>query len=283
MSLYKPSILKKSLGKLDTNPKKTLSQNFLIDGNILQKIILGSEVTEGDFCVEIGPGTGILTEALIKNGATILAIEKDSILASRLKQVACSNLEVIEQDFLTYPLKETLYDKLRETQKAKVISNIPYHLTTPIIHTLLPLHSCISTVTLMVQKEVALRCLAMKGEDKYGALSLFVHFFSDPKYLFTVESTCFYPRPSVTSAVIQFSLHPPKTTIPASFFLQIARHVFQKRRKMLRVSLSDRFPAKTIVSILESIGFMKETRPEELSIQSFIAFCELLFLEKPTF
>ncbi|MCK4934700.1 MAG: ribosomal RNA small subunit methyltransferase A, partial [Simkaniaceae bacterium] len=199
--LYRPSSLLAFLSENTVYPKKHLSQNFLIDGNIIKKIILAAAVKPNDLIVEIGPGPGVLTEALLQKGATVIAIEKDTLFANKLHRLAedRSKLTVYSQDILTFPLEETL--KNYPDKQVKVISNLPYHLTSPIIEKLIPLYQIISTLTLMVQKEVGKRCTAEVNSKNYSSFPLFLQYYSTPKYLFSVSASCFLPKPKVDSAI----------------------------------------------------------------------------------
>ena len=270
------SALKTHLKRLDVRPKRGFSQNFLIDGNITKKIISAGSPAPGDLIIEIGPGTGILTEAILKTGATVLAIEKDHKLASHLKSLSHPLLEVVEGDFLTFPLQEIV----KKGRQAKVIANIPYSLTAPILGKLLPLNEWISSATLMLQKEVAERCISKPRQKSYSSLTLFVQFFSKAKTLFTVEPACFYPPPKVHSSVVQFTLQNPPSTVSSSFFFQIIRAAFQKRRKMLRSSLRNFFSVKIIEEGLKRAGCSLCARPEELFFNDFLSFIEFLHSKK---
>jgi 16S rRNA (adenine1518-N6/adenine1519-N6)-dimethyltransferase len=266
-----PSVVKTHLKQLNIRPKRRFSQNFLIDKNITEKIISAAAPANGDLVIEIGPGMGMLTEAILRTGATVLAIEKDPILVSHLKNLSDPLLEVIEGDFLTFPLQEKIKHK-----RAKIIANIPYSLTAPILSKILPLNESISSATLMLQKEVAERCVSIPGQKSYSSLTLFVQFFSEAKILFNVKPTCFYPSPEVHSSVVQFTLQKPPSAVPTPFFFQITRAAFQKRRKMLRSSLKDLFNAKIIEESLEKAQCSPSARPEELSLSDFLRFAKFL-------
>ncbi len=271
VSIYKPSELIHFLKELGIFAKKNLSQNFLIDGNIISKIVATADITSEDLVIEIGPGPGALTESLLKTGAKVIAIEKDPALAKALIrfQTTQGHLEVFEQDFLTFPLEQLLSERLRQGNRAKIVSNLPYHLTTPIIANLVPLHHLISSLTLMVQKEVADRFVAKKNSSDYSSFTVFLNYFTVPKYCFTIEPTCFYPKPKVRSAVVRLSLIPPLRPVSADFF-QMTRAAFQKRRKMLRSSLKDLYGCEKIEEALINIGLSKEARPQELLLEEFI-------------
>jgi 16S rRNA (adenine1518-N6/adenine1519-N6)-dimethyltransferase len=266
MSIFRPTELRAFLEELGISAKKSLSQNFLIDGNILDKICALAEIEPGDQVLEIGPGPGALTEALLKRGAHVTAIEMDSIFATHLKRLG-NNLNVIEGDFLTLPLEPLLTTK---SKRFKVVANLPYQITTPILAKLAPMHALISSITAMVQKEVAKRFVAKPNTQDYSSFTLFLEYYGKTVYGFTVEPTCFYPRPNVQSAVCRIDLFPPPSP-PSDTFFQLTRTAFQQRRKMLRASLKTLFTAEKIESALEALHLKPTTRPEELSLQDFIA------------
>ena len=248
--MYRPSELREFLARiLGIRPKKGLSQNFLIDGNIIRKIVHFAHVKTEDLVIEIGPGPGALTRALIEAGAHVLAIEKDKTFAAHLPKDP--HLEVFHADFLKFPLEKHL------PKKAKIVANLPYNITSPILAKIVPLSEKIETITVMVQKEVAERMIAKPGSADYSSLSVFLNFYSTPVFGFTVSPNCFYPRPSVHSAVVQLKLH-KAPDVPHDDFFAMVRKAFQQRRKMLRASLK-----------------VDDTRrPEELSLSDFLRLFE---------
>lgn len=276
MTLFKPSVLKSFLREIDAAPNKALSQNFLVDGNILNKILDAAEISENDLVLEIGPGPGVLTEALLKKGATVLAIEKDRKFATALARFHSPKLVYFAEDFLKVDIESELKNRLKSGQKAKVVSNIPYHLTGIILQRLLPLHKSVSTLTLMVQKEVVERCMSHPNEKNYSSFTLFTRYYSTPESLFIVEPTCFYPKPSVSSAVMQLVLKAPPVDSDEVFFFKLSRMAFKKRRKMLRASLKSLFPAQKVEEELLSLGLKPTARPEELSLELFLQFARKL-------
>ncbi|MCB1109482.1 MAG: ribosomal RNA small subunit methyltransferase A [Chlamydiia bacterium] len=268
MSLYKPSKLAQFLAEKGIKPKKGLSQNFLIDGNILRKLIAAANLSQEDTVLEIGPGPGVLTEALLEAGAHVIAIEKDENLARNLERLQNGNLTILADDFRNIRFKRLLKDK----KKVKVIANIPYHITGIILQELLPQgYSHIESIHIMVQKEVALRCQAPVGTKDYSSFTLFTQYHAQPKLLFTVSPSCFYPPPKVESAILELKLHPPPVEAPYEPLFQIIRTAFQMRRKMLRTSLKSLYPPEKTEQALETLGFVKTTRPQELSLKNFSA------------
>lgn len=251
MGLYKPSELKAFLEEIGAAPKKQLSQNFLIDGNIVRKIIALADVKERDTVLEIGPGPGVLTEALLAIGAHVITVEKDRKFAQALQrfQTPDQRLTVYEEDVLSW--------EISVPKNTKLIGNLPYNIATPILTRFLLRRDLFQSITIMVQKEVADRMIAKAGTNAYGSLSVFVQFYSDPIKGFTVEPTCFYPVPKVKSSVIQFLLKEPPDVDQDRFFA-MTRKAFQQRRKMLRSSLK-----------LQGLKKL-DVRPEELSLADFI-------------
>jgi 16S rRNA (adenine1518-N6/adenine1519-N6)-dimethyltransferase len=263
MKLSSPSHLMNFLDEEGARPQKKWSQNFLVDGNIVDKIVKTSKAEKGDLVLEIGPGPGALTQALLAQGCTVIAIEKDPLFAKALGRLG-NSLTVFEEDILKFPIETFLKERLQLGQKARIISNLPYHITTPIAARFLPLHDLVSSLTFMVQKEVALRFTAQKGEKDYGSLALLTQFYSNASYAFTVSSSCFFPKPKVQSAVIQLELkQPPLLQDQEKGFFKLTRSAFNQRRKMLRSSLKE-------LCSLEVLKEFESMRPEELSLDDFL-------------
>jgi 16S rRNA (adenine1518-N6/adenine1519-N6)-dimethyltransferase len=280
MPIYKPSELHLFLKELGIFPKKGLSQNFLIDGNIIRKIVATAEVHAHDVVLEIGPGPGSLTQALLEAEVNVIAVEKDPILAQALDRLQTTppKLSVFCQDILTFPLQEVLSPLLSDNQKAKAIANLPYHLTTPILTQLVPLRHFFSSLTLMVQEEVARRLTAQPGTPEYSSLTLFLRFYTHPHYAFTVSRHCFYPTPKVDSAIICLQLRePPLSGEDVVTFFQLTRRAFEHRRKMLRASLKPLFPSQKIEEALQAIHQNPLARPETLSLEDFLQLHRLLY------
>jgi 16S rRNA (adenine1518-N6/adenine1519-N6)-dimethyltransferase len=263
MKIFKPSALQAFLKERGLHAKKGLSQNFLIDGNIIQKIVSTAGIKAGDQVIEIGPGPGALTEALLERGASVTAIEMDPLFAAELQRLP---LEVVCCDFLTFPLEDFFQ---QHPGKFKVVANLPYHITTPILTRLLPLNAWIDSLTIMVQKEFADRMIAEKRTPAYSSFTIFFQFYATAAKWFNVSPNCFYPRPKVHSTVVHCPLHPPPLKVEIEAFFQLTRTAFGKRRKMLRASLKALYPH--IEQTLQSTA-----RPEELSLQEFIELFELL-------
>jgi 16S rRNA (adenine1518-N6/adenine1519-N6)-dimethyltransferase len=271
MPIYKPSELLNFLDQLGIAPKKTLSQNFLIDGNVIRKIVATAHVSSEDTILEIGPGPGSLTEELLNNNATVIAIEKDRTLAQALERLKKEQhvLEIYCGDILDFPLEDAL-----KGRKAKVIANLPYHLTTPILTRLIQLPHLFSSLFVMVQEEVARRFVAQPNTPDYSSFTLFLNFFCQCRYCFFVKKSCFYPEPKVNSAIVELKLRVPPVVSDQNAFFQTTRMAFSKRRKMLRASLKDLYGADHIETALTNCQLNPLSRPEDLSLEQWLAFFE---------
>ncbi|MBS4167387.1 16S rRNA (adenine(1518)-N(6)/adenine(1519)-N(6))-dimethyltransferase RsmA [Parachlamydia sp. AcF125] len=279
MPLYKPNELFAFLNSLGIRPKKGLSQNFLIDGNILRKILAAAAVNSDDVILEIGPGPGSLTECLLAAGTKVIAVEKDIQLAEALirLQTPLPSLQVYCEDILDFPIENTLQPALKEGKKAKVIANLPYHLTSSILSELVPLHNLFSTITVMVQEEVARRFTASPGSREYSAFTVFLNFFSHPTYNFKVGKQCFYPAPKVDSAVITLQLKSPPKVDQQDFFA-LTRKAFEQRRKMLKSALKPIYKPSLVAEALMGISLNPMARAEDLSLEDYLKL--FAFLEK---
>ena len=280
MKVYRPSDLQAFLREKGVHAKKGLSQNFLIDGNIIQKILDTASMTEKDFVIEIGSGPGALTQALLSRGAHVTAIEMDSAFAAALNrlQTLDHRLQVICEDILKFPLVDFL--QKHPGKKFKVVANLPYHITTPILVMLLPLHPWIESLTIMVQKEFGDRLYGKVGTPEYSSLTLFLQFYATISKSFTVSPNCFYPKPNVHSAVLHCQLHPPLLDNNVETFFQLTRTAFGQRRKMLRASLKELYGSEKIERALVKIGHPITQRPEQLTIHEFILLYEALDLRE---
>lgn len=284
MPIYKPSELRLFLNELGIFPKKGLSQNFLIDGNIIRKIVKASDVQPDDLVLEIGPGPGSLTQAMLEAGARIVAVEKDSTLAQALGrlQTPSKQLEVFCEDIMAFPVQKELPIRLKDNQRAKVIANLPYHLTTPILAEMVVHRHLFASLTVMVQEEVARRMTATPGTSDYSSFTIFLNFYSTPRYAFTVSRNCFYPAPKVDSAIVVLELKDPPRDVEAEEFFKITRTAFEHRRKMLRASLKSLFDPQLVSEALEAIGQNPLARPEVLSLDDFLKLYHILVQKKPT-
>ncbi len=271
--IWRPAELASFLSIHGLTPSRRLSQNFLIDGNIVRKIVATAALEPGTPVLEIGSGPGALTQEILSRGAKLIAVEKDERLASLLKrfQTPDERLHVIAGDILDLSLSELPPIGTPLT----LIANLPYHLTTPIIVALLPHYPLIKRMILMVQDEVARRLTSLPGTQEWGSISLFTRLYCHPSYAFKVSRHSFLPVPNVDSAIITLDLHPPLLD-PVDPLLTLTRLAFQHRRKQLRVSLKPLYPSTTIDQALVAIGRDYRTRPEELSPEEFIALLRQL-------
>jgi 16S rRNA (adenine1518-N6/adenine1519-N6)-dimethyltransferase len=250
---------------LKHRPLKRFGQNFLIQPTVADKIISVLNISAGDCVIEIGPGTGVLTEGIIhKSPAKYFAIEIDRNLAAFLREKFIDKVTIFEQDFLEWD-----FSVVSTCDSVKVIGNIPYNITSPILFRLTDYHSKLDSAVIMMQKEVAKRVAAFPGNKDYGILSIMMQTYADITYLFEIAAANFKPMPQVDSAVVKFNfIRQPEGIDNPDLFKRIVRSVFNNRRKMLRNTLSRIFP-KTVVSSLSLFDLTK--RPEELSLSDFKA------------
>ncbi|MCB1111400.1 MAG: ribosomal RNA small subunit methyltransferase A [Chlamydiales bacterium] len=278
MPLYKPSELRQFLQEIGIHPKKAFSQNFLIDGNIIKKIVRCAEVKPGDIVLEIGPGPGALTEELLAAGAQVLAVEKDRNLAQALHRLDPEGgaLDILEEDILDVDIEKVLGNKLGKGKRAKLIANLPYNITTPILARFVPMQHLFESIVVMVQDEVGRRFTAVPGGSEYGSFTVFLNFYCIPEYAFTVSNNSFYPVPKVQSAVVKLLPQPQPHVKNIDRFFMLTRTAFEQRRKMLRGSLRKLYPSEDVVEALVQLGKNPEARPQELSVEDFINLYHLL-------
>ncbi|MFA5250257.1 MAG: 16S rRNA (adenine(1518)-N(6)/adenine(1519)-N(6))-dimethyltransferase RsmA [Parachlamydiales bacterium] len=286
---YQPSQLKNLLKALGKNPRKALSQNFLIDGNILKKIILAADVQPNDWVLEIGSGPGALSYALVRSGAKLVAVEKDPAFAGHLKNSKLPGLAVLTEDFLQTDLEKLplLFTglcsplKSKTPDQIKVIANLPYHITTPILLKLFESSPLFTSFTLMVQKEFARRLIARPRTKDYSSLTLLAQTYAEISLSFLVSAASFYPQPKVASAVLFFRLKPPPLKQPdLKSWHAFVQKAFQQRRKKLTSSLAKNFAKEKIASALVALKLNPDSRPEELAFNAFLALFQKLQTEK---
>ncbi|MCK4259965.1 MAG: 16S rRNA (adenine(1518)-N(6)/adenine(1519)-N(6))-dimethyltransferase RsmA [Halanaerobiales bacterium] len=267
--------------KFNIRPTKALGQNFLIDSNILDKIVEAGALTGEDHVVEIGPGIGSLTERIAKFAGKLTIIEKDRKLIPVLKEILNSytNIEYIEGDVLKVDWSQII----QPGEKVKVIANLPYYITTPIIMGFLEKKIPIELMVFMIQKEVAERMIANPGGKDYGALSVAVQFYSKGEIVTIVPPTVFIPRPNVDSAVVKLTrLEEPAVKVSdEDLFFKVVRASFQQRRKTLRNSLSGSpkisLSKEEIEEALTAVGIDPSLRGERLGIQEFGRLSDQIF------
>ena len=256
--------------------QKKFGQNFLIDQHVLEKIIRAAGVKEDDMVLEIGPGIGTMTQYLAENAGKVVAVEIDKNLIPILKETLAGydNVTVINEDILKLDIK-ALAQEYNQGRPIKVVANLPYYITTPIIMGLFESGVPIDNITVMVQKEVADRMQAGPGTKDYGALSLAVQYYAEPYIAANVPPNCFIPRPNVGSAVIRLTRHdkPPVETADPSLMFDLIRASFNQRRKTLQNGLNNAqnlsFTKEQIGAAIESMGLPATVRGEALTLEQF--------------
>ncbi len=302
------------LKKYNFSIQKKYGQNFLIDDNILSGIVSAAEITKDDIVLEIGPGLGALTGQLCRAAGQVIAVEVDKMLIPILGETMqdYDNFTLVNEDILKVDIEALIADVVRnkmtqsdaekpeeninpgstqdtdesvsEIPKIKVVANLPYYITTPIIMELLEKKSCIKSITVMVQKEVAERMQEEPGSKSYGALSLAVQYYSKPEYVMTVTRNCFLPRPDVDSAVIRLDIYEPdkrpvKAADPSKLFA-IIRAAFNQRRKTLANSIANAqalsYTREQVADALREMNLSETVRGEALTLEEFARLSDIL-------
>jgi len=251
-------------------PKKRLGQNFLIDKNIQRKIIDYLELKSSDIVLEIGAGSGELSRLIVGRVYKIYALEIDSDLCLRLENnlKAYSNTEVINQDILNFNLKKYL-GKIK--RRIKVVGNIPYYISSPIVEYLIKFRDKIDVIFITVQKEFARRVTSAAGSKLYSAFSCFAQYYFEPKIILNIKKTCFFPVPKVDSCLVRLKIRPRPPVEPKDekLFFKIIRTAFNYRRKTLRNSIATIISRQRLERFFNKYGIDSNTRPELLSLQDF--------------
>lgn len=263
--------------------QKKFGQNFLIDGHVLDKIIAGAGVTKDDMVLEIGPGIGTMTQYLAAAAGKVVAVEIDRNLLPILQETLADydNVKVIHADVLSLDL-EKLVQEENGGRPIKVVANLPYYITTPIIMALFEQHVPLANVTVMVQKEVAARMKSGPGSKDYGALSLAVQYYAEPYIVANVPCNCFMPRPNVDSAVIRLTRYeePPVQVKDEKMLFKIIRASFNQRRKTLQNGLNNsselNFTKDQIAAAIAEAGFSPSVRGEALTLEQFAKLTDIL-------
>lgn len=272
------------LKKYDFMFQKRFGQNFLIDTHVLEKIIKSAEITKEELVLEIGPGIGTMTQYLCENAREVIAVEIDKNLIPILENDTLAeydNVTIINEDILKLDLN-ALVEERNGGERIKVVANLPYYITTPIIMGLFESHVPLRNITVMVQKEVADRMQAGPGSKDYGALSLAVQYYADPYIVANVPPNCFMPRPNVGSAVIRLTLHeePPVKVEDEAFLFALIRASFNQRRKTLVNGLTNAAELKLskdeVQAALEQMGLSATVRGEALTLEQFAGLANLL-------
>ena len=280
--LGNPSNTMSVLQKYNLTAQKRYGQNFLVDSNVLNKIVESAGITKEDTVLEIGPGIGSLTQYLCESAKNVICVEIDTKMIPVLEDTLSEyeNVRVINEDILKVDIDALI--KESGADKIKVVANLPYYITTPIIMGLLEKEANIDSITVMIQKEVALRMQEGPGRKDYGALSLAVAFYSDANIKMTVSPNCFIPRPNVDSAVIRLDvLDEPKVSVKdKDRMFRIIKGAFEQRRKTLTNALSHSSAFKTdknnIEKALLEMGKSPSIRGEELTLEEFAHLSDIL-------
>ncbi|MFW5631176.1 MAG: 16S rRNA (adenine(1518)-N(6)/adenine(1519)-N(6))-dimethyltransferase RsmA [Acetivibrio ethanolgignens] len=266
------------LKKYNFNFQKKFGQNFLIDTHVLDKIMEAAGITKDDFVLEIGPGIGTMTQYLCENAREVVAVEIDKNLIPILSDTlsAYDNITVINKDILKLDLNQLAKER-NGGRPIKVVANLPYYITTPIIMGLFESHVPLESITVMVQREVADRMQVGPGTKDYGALSLAVQYYARPEIATHVPPNCFMPRPNVGSAVIKLICHekPPVEVEDEKLMFKVIRASFNQRRKTLQNGLNNSpeiaLPKEQITEVIKEAGLPAAVRGEALTLEQFAA------------
>lgn len=272
------------LQKYHFNFQKKFGQNFLIDTGVLESIIEAARIGPEDFVLEIGPGIGTMTQYLCEAAREVVAVEIDTNLIPILSDTLSgyTNVEVLNADILKVDIRK-LAREHNEGRPIKVVANLPYYITTPIIMGLFESHVPIDSITIMVQKEVADRMQEGPGSKEYGALSLAVQYYAKPEIVLTVPPSCFMPQPKVGSAVIRLTRHeePPVNVKSEKLMFQVIRASFNQRRKTLANGLNNygafSIGKDAIQECIEALGVPVNIRGEALSLEQFARLSDLIY------
>lgn len=283
MHLGNPTNTIAVLNRYGFNFQKKFGQNFLIDENVVEKIVREAGVTKDDFVMEIGPGIGTMTQILCENAREVVAVEIDKKLIPILTEDTLSyydNVTVINEDILKLDIRKLAEEK-NDGRLIKVVANLPYYITTPIIMGLFESHVPLDSITIMVQKEVADRMQCGPGTKDYGALSLAVQFYAKPKVVLNVPASCFMPRPNVDSAVIRLERFktPPVDVCDEHLMFKIIRASFNQRRKTMLNSVGNAgigITKESLSTALEKMGLPLTIRGEALTLEQFANLSNLL-------
>nr|WP_092070605.1 16S rRNA (adenine(1518)-N(6)/adenine(1519)-N(6))-dimethyltransferase RsmA [Dendrosporobacter quercicolus]NSL48311.1 16S rRNA (adenine(1518)-N(6)/adenine(1519)-N(6))-dimethyltransferase RsmA [Dendrosporobacter quercicolus DSM 1736]SDM12626.1 16S rRNA (adenine1518-N6/adenine1519-N6)-dimethyltransferase [Dendrosporobacter quercicolus] len=278
--MIKPTIAQKDVTKhilktFNIRMSKKLGQNFLVDEKIVRGIVQAADISPGDTVLEIGPGIGTLTQGLAEAGAQVVAVELDLKLIDVLAETLAGydNVRIIHGDILKVDIAAEV-----PAAPFKVVANLPYYITTPIIMGLLEARLPVSVLVTMIQKEVAARMVACPGTKDYGALSVAVQYFTQPRMMFDVPPVSFIPSPAVDSAVIRCLVRdqPAVAVADEKLFFRVVKAAFSQRRKTLNNALKTGIPADQIQPALAAAGIDGARRGETLSLQEFAALANCL-------
>lgn len=284
MKLSGKSELMSVLNKYNFSFSKSLGQNFLIDQNILNKIVSGSGINENTNVLEVGPGAGTLTRELCLKAKKVTAVEIDKALIQILNDVMSDfdNFNLINSDILELNINELIKNEF-DNESFTVVANLPYYITTPIIMNFLESELPVNSMTLMIQKEVAARILAEPGTKDYGALSVAVQFYAEPGIICSASPHCFTPQPKVTSTVVNLKLYDkPKYDVKnKEQFFKIVKSIFSQRRKTLVNSLSGSpyldLSKDKIIDVLKQMELNEKVRGEKLNIEQIAELSNIIY------
>ena len=261
--------------------QKKFGQNFLIDSHVLEKIVEAAQITPEDCVLEIGPGIGTMTQYLAESAKEVVAVEIDRALIPILQDTlsAYDNVTVLNEDIMKVDVWQIVRER-NQGRPIKVVANLPYYITTPIVMSLLESHVPLQSITIMVQKEVADRMQVGPGTKDYGALSLAVQYYAEPEVVARVPANCFMPRPNVDSTVIRLTRYqePPVEVQDEKYLFSLIRASFNQRRKTLVNGLSNGLgiSREQVTAALEEMGLSATVRGETLTLEQFARLSNLL-------
>lgn len=281
--LSNPQVTIETIKKYEFAFQKKFGQNFLIDGHVIEKIISAADITKEDCILEIGPGIGTMTQYLAEKAGQVVAVEIDKNLIPILDETLADydNVTIINDDILKVDINKIVQEK-NNGKPIKVVANLPYYITTPIIMGLFEKHVPLYSITVMVQKEVADRMKVGPGTKDYGALSLAVQYYAEPYLVANVPPNCFIPRPGVGSAVIKLTRYkePPVKVKDEKLMFALVRAAFGQRRKTLQNAIANSneqsFTKEEAKAAITRMGLSENIRGESLSLTEFAALSDIL-------
>lgn len=273
MNIYEET--KFLMKKYNISANKDLGQNFLIDDNVIENIVESAEINEKDFVIEIGPGLGTLTSRLVEKAGKVIAIELDKKMLQILNDrfALYNNFSFINEDVLKVDLNNLIQQENTQNYTVKIVANLPYYITTPIVMKLLEEKLNIESITVMIQKEVADRLTETPGGKNTGAITYCVYYYAEPQEVLTVPNTSFVPEPKVNSEVIKLNIRkePPVALRDEKIFFKVVKASFMQRRKTLLNGLANAGIAskEKLKEILQELNLSENVRGESLSIEQF--------------
>ena len=273
--------VKRILQQNNVSVKKQYGQNFLLDENVLNNIVINSNINKDSFVIEIGPGLGFLTNYLSKHANNVLCYEIDSEMVDVIKSKNYNNVDIEFKDFLKANINEDIKKYNTKNLEVVVVANLPYYITTPILLKILEETSCVNRMVVMMQKEVAMRICGKPSTKDYNSLSVLLQYFTNPKYLFTVKPVSFYPEPGVDSAVIEIKYKDEiiNKAVNLNYFLKFNRNIFSQRRKTLMNNLQKAYSynKEEMLKILENNNISFTIRSEALSVDEIVDLANVFY------